>query len=141
MTLNTFHSAGVSSKNVTLGVPRLKEILNVGDNIKTPSNTIFIKPEYYSDLDEAKLMAVKLQQEFEHLTLGQLTKHSEIYYDPDVMSTIIEEDQGFVNTYMEMPDESIEQLERVSCWLLRIICDKNSLIDKSIELINLKEII
>ncbi|KAH0252214.1 RNA polymerase II largest subunit, partial [Aureobasidium melanogenum] len=37
MTLNTFHFAGVSSKNVTLGVPRLKEILNVATNIKTPS--------------------------------------------------------------------------------------------------------
>jgi RNA polymerase Rpb1, domain 5 len=29
MTLNTFHYAGVSAKNVTLGVPRLKEIINV----------------------------------------------------------------------------------------------------------------
>jgi DNA-directed RNA polymerase II subunit RPB1 len=27
MTLNTFHYAGVSSKNVTLGVPHLKEII------------------------------------------------------------------------------------------------------------------
>ena len=36
MTLNTFHFAGVSSKNVTLGVPRLKEIVNVAKNIKTP---------------------------------------------------------------------------------------------------------
>ena len=28
MTLNTFHTAGISDKNVTLGVPRIKEILN-----------------------------------------------------------------------------------------------------------------
>lgn len=28
MTLNTFHYAGVSAKNVTLGVPRLKELIN-----------------------------------------------------------------------------------------------------------------
>jgi len=61
MTLNTFHSAGVSAKNVTLGVPRLKEILNVGDNIKTPSNTIFIRPDFYSDLDEANILAIRLQ--------------------------------------------------------------------------------
>ena len=33
MTLNTFHFAGVSSKNVTLGVPRLKEVINVAKNI------------------------------------------------------------------------------------------------------------
>jgi DNA-directed RNA polymerase II subunit RPB1 len=29
LTLNTFHYAGVSSKNITLGVPRLKEIVNI----------------------------------------------------------------------------------------------------------------
>lgn len=37
MTLNTFHLAGVGSKNVTLGIPRLVEILMVaGKTIKTP---------------------------------------------------------------------------------------------------------
>jgi DNA-directed RNA polymerase II subunit RPB1 len=29
MTLNTFHQAGVASKNLTFGVPRLKELINV----------------------------------------------------------------------------------------------------------------
>lgn len=42
MTLNTFHFAGNSSKNVTLGVPRIKEVLNVGKNIKTPSMNIYV---------------------------------------------------------------------------------------------------
>src|SRR6202012_741062 len=41
MTLNTFHFTGISAKNVTLGVPRLKEILNVAVNIKTPSMTVY----------------------------------------------------------------------------------------------------
>jgi DNA-directed RNA polymerase beta' subunit len=39
MTLNTFHFAGVGSKNVTLGVPRLKELINVAKNVKTPALT------------------------------------------------------------------------------------------------------
>ncbi len=43
MTLNTFHYAGVSAKNVTLGVPRLKEIINVSKNPKTPSLTVFLR--------------------------------------------------------------------------------------------------
>jgi len=43
MTLNTFHYAGVSAKNVTLGVPRLKEIINVSKKPKTPSLTVFLK--------------------------------------------------------------------------------------------------
>lgn len=41
MTLNTFHAAGISAMNVTLGVPRLKEIINVSKNIKSPSMTLF----------------------------------------------------------------------------------------------------
>jgi DNA-directed RNA polymerase II subunit RPB1 len=44
MTLNTFHNAGISSKNVTLGVPRLKEVINVAKTIKTPSLKIFLQP-------------------------------------------------------------------------------------------------
>lgn len=37
MTLNTFHLAGVGGKNVTLGIPRLREIIMVASkNIKTP---------------------------------------------------------------------------------------------------------
>ena len=40
MTLNTFHFAGVFSKNVTLAVPRLKEI---SKNPKAPSLTVFLK--------------------------------------------------------------------------------------------------
>lgn len=36
MTLKTFHFAGVASMNVTLGVPRIKEIINAAKKISTP---------------------------------------------------------------------------------------------------------
>ena len=36
MTLKTFHFAGVASMNITLGVPRIKEIINASKNIATP---------------------------------------------------------------------------------------------------------
>ncbi|KAG4305911.1 hypothetical protein PORY_000821 [Pneumocystis oryctolagi] len=43
MTLNTFHFAGFGAKNVTLGVPRLREVvLTAGLNIKTPTMTFQI---------------------------------------------------------------------------------------------------
>jgi DNA-directed RNA polymerase I subunit RPA1 len=46
MTLNTFHLAGHSSKNVTLGIPRLREIVMTASNhISTPSMTLRINPE------------------------------------------------------------------------------------------------
>ncbi len=36
MTLKTFHFAGVASMNITLGVPRIKEIINASKKISTP---------------------------------------------------------------------------------------------------------
>ena len=46
MTLNTFHFAGVGSKsNVTRGVPRLKELLHISKNIKSPSVTIYLNDD------------------------------------------------------------------------------------------------
>src|SRR3954454_10901730 len=41
MTLNTFHLAGHSAKNVTLGIPRLREIImTASPNLMTPTMTI-----------------------------------------------------------------------------------------------------
>ncbi|KAJ3991168.1 hypothetical protein F5050DRAFT_1872774, partial [Lentinula boryana] len=54
MTLNTFHYAGVSSKNVTLGVPQLKEIINVATNIKTPSLSVYLEPALRFNANLAK---------------------------------------------------------------------------------------
>lgn len=46
MTLNTFHFSGIATKSVTLGVPRLKELINMSKNIKCPTMNIHIKNEY-----------------------------------------------------------------------------------------------
>ena len=46
MTLKTFHFAGVASMNVTLGVPRIKEIFNAVDEIKTPIMEVFIQNKF-----------------------------------------------------------------------------------------------
>ncbi|KAF2801996.1 DNA-directed RNA polymeras-like protein I subunit [Mytilinidion resinicola] len=46
MTLNTFHLAGHSAKNVTLGIPRLREIvMTASANISTPSMNLYPHPE------------------------------------------------------------------------------------------------
>ncbi|KNE68594.1 hypothetical protein AMAG_12759 [Allomyces macrogynus ATCC 38327] len=45
MTLKTFHFAGVASMNVTLGVPRIKEIINAAKTISTPIITAKLESE------------------------------------------------------------------------------------------------
>lgn len=42
MTLKTFHFAGVASMNITLGVPRIKEIINAVKDISTPIITVHL---------------------------------------------------------------------------------------------------
>jgi DNA-directed RNA polymerase beta' subunit len=42
LTLNSFHSSGISTKNITLGLPRLKEIINISKKIKGPSLKLHI---------------------------------------------------------------------------------------------------
>ena len=89
MTLNTFHNAGISSKNVTLGVPRLKEIINVAKNIKTPSLKIYLQKQYRKD----EKVAQKLMSKIEHTTLSHVVRSSQIFYDPDPERTIIKDDE------------------------------------------------
>lgn len=72
MTLNTFHFAGVSSKNVTLGVPRLKEIINVSRNIKTPIMQIYLGNEF----KKSEKSVMKVQGLIEHTTLIDLVDSS-----------------------------------------------------------------
>ncbi|KAF8875548.1 hypothetical protein CPB85DRAFT_540875 [Mucidula mucida] len=129
MTLNTFHYAGVSSKNVTLGVPRLKEIINVATNIKTPSLTVYLEKDIAADQHLAK----NVQQELAYTSLRTVTASVEIWYDPNPSSTIIEEDSTFVEAFFAIPDEETEsKLHLQSPWLLRLELDRAKMIDRKL---------
>jgi DNA-directed RNA polymerase I subunit RPA1 len=70
MTLNTFHLAGHGGANVTLGIPRLREIImTASKNLKTPTMTIPLQPSH--DSTAAKILARKLSI----LTLNTLISH------------------------------------------------------------------
>lgn len=132
MTLNTFHFAGVSSKNVTLGVPRLKEIINISKRPKAPSLTVFLTGGAARDAEKAKNVLCRL----EHTTLRKVTANTAIYYDPDPQRTVIAEDQEFVNVYYEMPDFDPT---RISPWLLRIELDRKRMTDKKLTMEQIAE--
>jgi DNA-directed RNA polymerase subunit A" len=55
MTLNTFHFAGVSELNVTMGLPRIIEILDGRKSISTPIMEIYLKPPYNKGKDIREL--------------------------------------------------------------------------------------
>ncbi|KAI6111259.1 RNA polymerase 2 [Pisolithus sp. B1] len=110
--INTFHCAGVSSKNVTLGVPRLKGIINVATNFKMPSLSMYLE----SDIVQDRMLAKNAQQELAYTSLRTVTAAVEIWYDPDPASTVIEEDS----------------LRLRSPWLLRLVVDRARMIDRKL---------
>jgi len=61
MTMRTFHYAGVAELNVTLGLPRLIEILDVRKNPSTPMMTIRLEKEIAKDREKAMEVANKIE--------------------------------------------------------------------------------
>lgn len=68
MTLKTFHFSGISSMNVTLGVPRLKEIINASKMISTPIITVKLERE------DSEIAARVVKAGIEKTTLGEVSK-------------------------------------------------------------------
>ena len=72
-TLNTFHQAGNSAKNVTLGLPRLEELINASSKMKTPVLTIhadtILRPEnawrLKTEIQKTTLKDILLSHSFE----------------------------------------------------------------------------
>jgi len=83
MTLKTFHFAGVSSMNVTLGVPRLREIINASKDISTPIITAQLVQ------DDNKIGARIVKAGIEKTTLGEVATYiKEVYSSGDCYLSI-----------------------------------------------------
>ncbi|KAG9046551.1 hypothetical protein FS837_004207 [Tulasnella sp. UAMH 9824] len=77
MTLKTFHFAGVASMNVTLGVPRIKEIINAAKNISTP--IITCKLVSSSSEQSARIVKGRVEKTY----LGDVASVIEEVWGPD----------------------------------------------------------
>ncbi|XP_012224577.2 DNA-directed RNA polymerase I subunit RPA1 [Linepithema humile] len=75
MTLNTFHFAGRGEMNVTLGIPRLREILMLASrNMKTPSMEI----PFHNGLENLEKQAKKLKVKLTKCVLHDVLKNISI---------------------------------------------------------------
>ena len=103
LTMNTFHSSGMSAKDVTMGIPRMNEILNVTKNPINPSCTIYMNDKYIQkrlvkikeissiENDKQKDQTLLLKKEclermrlksgqFEIVYIGDVLKKANLYY-------------------------------------------------------------
>lgn len=82
MTMRTFHYAGVKEVDVTLGLPRLIEIVDARRTPSTPSMDIFLKPEYAKDEDAVS----RVIKDIENTSIIDV---ADVITDTDEMTVII----------------------------------------------------
>lgn len=78
MTMRTFHYAGVAEINVTLGLPRLIEIVDARKNPSTPMMTIFLEKDYSHDRDKARELAWKIEATYINVLSSMSTDITEM---------------------------------------------------------------
>ena len=74
MTLRTFHFAGVRERDVTLGLPRLMELVDARKIPATPSMDIYLTKEYATNNEKA----VKVAKEILFTKVGNVVEYSEV---------------------------------------------------------------
>ena len=134
MTLNTFHYAGVSAKsNVTRGIPRLRELLGVTKNLKSPSTIIYLKDHIRENQNKSQYAKNKI----EYTVIKDIVTKTQIYYDPKNVGyeTDIEEDKGILSIYKEflhMDKGEDYDYEETAPWIIRFTFNKELMMDNGI---------
>ena len=92
MTLNTFHFAGVAEMNVTMGLPRIIEILDGKKILRTPMMEIYLKKPYSQGKNIKKLALsikeTKLNEVVSEFTVNIAESKIQIVFDEDKMKSI-----------------------------------------------------
>jgi len=105
MTLRTFHYAGVREFNVTLGLPRLIELVDARKMPSTPITYIFLDEEHRYDPEKAKEVARRIEftrvenvVSSVYITAGSIV----LELDPDIMGdkgVTVEQVKGVLRKY------------------------------------------
>ena len=139
---DTFHNAGVGAKALvtSTGVPRIKEIINVAKTIKSPSMEIYLKDEYSADIAGAKYVCNYIG----FTKLQDIVERTMIIYENRNDETSIEEDVEYIRTYQEFADAigiPICPTDQTSNWILRVVFNKEKMMNKNIYLSDIQDVI
>lgn len=92
MTLNTFHFAGVAEMNVTMGLPRIIEILDGRKNLRTPMMEIYLNKPYSKGKDikeiAASIRETKLKELIKELSINIADSNIELKTDEKKMKEL-----------------------------------------------------
>jgi DNA-directed RNA polymerase beta' subunit len=137
---DTFHNAGTGSVVTSTGVPRIKEIINVSKTIKTPVMEVYLKPQYTESIDNAKMIS----NQIEFTKLHDIVEKTMIIYEHTNAVMEKTEDMEFIQIYQEFAEiMGVSQCpdDELSHWVLRIVFNKEKMMNKNIYLSDIQEVI
>jgi len=89
MTMRTFHYAGVAELNVTLGLPRLIEIVDARKKISTPTMAIYFDENHRDDEEFVKKLANRIGKS----TLNDILKDFHTNFAEKKIEAVLDEDK------------------------------------------------
>lgn len=126
LTLNTFHLAGVGEKNVSQGVPRIKELFDARTNSNFQLTYLYIVPSHNKDESFVQQLAASIPL----TSMTDITVTSDILYEPSFEIAAVDhpEDAFLVQTYSSFYPEP----EAMSSYVIRIELNKPLLQSKNL---------
>lgn len=118
MTMRTFHYAGVAELNVTLGLPRLIEIVDARKKISTPTMAIYFEENYGNDEEFVR----KIANQIGKIVLNDILKDFNVNY-ADMSMTIEIDDEKVQDKRLEL-DTILAKIEKA---FKRVEINKNLL--------------
>jgi len=118
MTMRTFHYAGVAELNVTLGLPRLIEIVDARKKISTPTMTIYFEEKYRTDEEFVR----KVSNQVGKNSTNDILKNFNLNYAD--MNVVVELDLEKIDERRLDFDDIINRIEKA---FKRVQIDNNML--------------
>jgi DNA-directed RNA polymerase II subunit RPB1 len=75
LVLNSFHSSGIAKSNVTTGVPRMEELLNVTSTTKMCGMRVYFKDEDHTDVVKLRNLC---KENIDHVIVNDILKSKKI---------------------------------------------------------------
>jgi DNA-directed RNA polymerase II subunit RPB1 len=136
MVLQTFHAAGVSAKGIgNLGVPRMRELLGVSKNPKTPRMIVRLEEKYENNRDVAERVASAIK----YTTMENITSYIENYYEPDplVKGGWMEKDNATNLFHAGKCQSDVGGLP----FLMRIVLSREGLLNTGMQMLDIKAVL
>jgi DNA-directed RNA polymerase subunit A" len=109
MTLKTFHYAGVAELNVTLGLPRLIEILDARKNPASPYMTVYLEPSYAKEKESAQEVQRMIELSTVESISDDITVDLALMQIKVSLNTVLMDDKGITP---ELITEKLSKLKK-----------------------------